>query len=188
MAVAKINESLEEEGFSDGRVSQSDIVNAIDALQGLLDEMETLDVDEITASGTTSGLGRFYAAFPRGFIDLDNTYQYLPGEQDEEEEEYDESLQEGSSTEDPRDEIKRKYDIADTVMFEVLQGYDPYADVDVTIQDDNCTVEVVGNEADATTIKRMARKAAKSLEKFSDSSVEITPKSDRFTATFTLSH
>lgn len=109
-----IEESLEE-GFSDGRVSQSDIVSAIDALQGLLDEMETLDVDEIIASGTTSGLGRFYAAFPGGFIDLDNAYQYLPDEQDEEEEEYDEGLKvEAVSSTSLEDEITEK--VADEVL------------------------------------------------------------------------
>lgn len=83
------SESLKE-GYSDGTVSTSEIMDAINSLEELVEMMDDAGVDSIHASSSTYGLGQHFIGFPGGFINYNDVYSYVS--EDEEDEYYEESL------------------------------------------------------------------------------------------------
>lgn len=89
--VAKLDESLKE-GYSDGTVSTSEIMDAINALEELVEMMDDAGVSSIHASSSTYGLGQHFIGFPGGFINYNDVYSYVSEDEDED---YDEDVDEG---------------------------------------------------------------------------------------------
>ena len=93
--VTKISENKKvvKESYYDGMISLRELYNIKETINDLIDEMENNGITQISSSSNTYGLTNFIGT-RSGFIDLDDPYQYLEYDEDEDDEE---SFEEGLS-------------------------------------------------------------------------------------------
>ena len=93
--VTKISENKKvvKESYYDGMISLRELYNIKETINDLIDEMENNGITQISSSSNTCGLTNFIGT-RSGFIDLDDPYQYLEYDEDEDDEE---SFEEGLS-------------------------------------------------------------------------------------------
>ena len=93
--VTKISENKKvvKESYYDGMISLRELYNIKETINDLIDEMENNGITQISSSSNTYGLTNFIGTHS-GFIDLDDPYQYLEYDEDEDDEE---SFEEGLS-------------------------------------------------------------------------------------------